>query len=67
MSRLVLVVYSRSRLCFLNENDNRLVFEIATTVNINGIDRERAIKLRSFENTIKPKWSVEKRTEAEPS
>ena len=32
MSGLVLVVFPRSRLCLLHENDNRLLFEMATTV-----------------------------------
>ena len=32
MSGLVLVVFPRSRLCLLHENDNRLLLEMASTV-----------------------------------
>ena len=37
---LVLVVFPRSRPCLLQENDNRPLFEIASTVS-NGNDRLR--------------------------
>ena len=44
-SGFILVLFPRHWLCFLHENDNRLLFEMATTVT-NGNDRLRKGKLR---------------------
>ena len=45
VSGFILVLFPRQLLCFLHENDNRLLFEMATTVT-NGNDRLRKGKLR---------------------